>query len=107
MKKIIIAIVIFALILLYKYTSVNDMARLLQFLKVITLVGGWLVAVFVFKQLSPRVQITLYPKWHDFEKGVLHLQVEIKNNSKVRVQKKGMCLFQILVYDLQTHVSKL
>ncbi len=57
------------------------------------------LAVFVFVQFSPKLQLRIIQRWMDETKGLLALKLEVENNSRIRVCKQKIQL-QILEHEV-------
>lgn len=57
------------------------------------------LAVFVFVQFAPSLQLRILPRWADEAKGLIILKLEVKNKSRIRVPKQRICL-QILEHEV-------
>lgn len=61
------------------------------------LIGAW-GFIFIFLQISPKVELRILPRWVDPELGRFVLRLEIENTSRVRVKKEVVRL-QMLPYS--------
>ena len=78
-------------------------AKLIQgFLPLITAIIG-IIGIYVFVQLSPKVQFNIVPRWINNKLVVLRL--EVTNQSRVRIKKKELIQLQVLEYDLPCEKS--
>ncbi len=60
------------------------------------------LALFVFVQFAPKLQLRIIPRWADETKGFLILKLEVENNSGIRVRKQKIQL-QILEHEVPAH----
>ena len=82
------------------FTEVISLARDIALI-VAMLLGAWL-AVFVYVQFAPKLQLRILPRWVDETKGLLILKLEVENNSRIRVPKQKIQL-QILEHEVPAH----
>ncbi|TET74520.1 MAG: hypothetical protein E3J56_02235 [Candidatus Aminicenantes bacterium] len=84
------------------FIEVISLARDIVIIVAMLLSAG--LAVFVFVQFAPKLQLRIIPRWADETKGFLILEFELENNSRIRVHKQKIQL-QILEHEVPVHGS--
>lgn len=77
---------------------VKDIATLLALL-----IGGGL-ALFVFLQFAPVLDLQILPSWSDEARQFLILKFEVENKSRIRVDKREIRI-QVLEHKIQADTS--